>query len=372
MSQLAAAENLIIDMEPARWRLLSRNEIGEEVELVEIEPGSPLQYSPEFARTRRLPTNGSIPPELVRQVILGWSHEDESWHLGLLLMADLAAARGSRWCEIASWPDPDRNIFIDHAQRAGQSLAEALNRSFGYIEPKIKPVEVVPPPPLPALPITCGLWQLEAVGDGNLEFVRSRRWMVGRITRIVWYLLLVGAYVVLSLTTINTDLALPNAGTMLPNPELLPYLGLVIAILLVMAICYIIYEILTKPNRIVVDAESRSVSALHGNQVRWSHVAEDVQSVYVTQEVNKRGKKRTIYHGEINLHRGGGRFRRVIENGDEHDLPESPELTDDKGNAREEIIALDRHAVHSDLQAAGLYIAEALGNIACWYDQRVR
>ncbi|MEQ8673613.1 MAG: hypothetical protein RLP44_29425 [Aggregatilineales bacterium] len=375
MTQLAAAENLMIDMQPALWRLLSRNELGEETIMVEIEPGSPLRYTPEFARTRRLPTNGSIPAELIRQVVLGWSQEDEAWHLGLLLMADLAAARGSRWCEIASWPDPDRNVFLDHAQRAGQSLSEALNRSFGYIAPKVKPVEVAPPPPLPDLPITAGLWRVDHNDNGDLTFERSRRWLVGRMTRMAWYTLLVVAYLVLSLTTINTDLALPNAGTMLPNPELLPYLGLVIAGLLVLAILYIIYEILTKPNRIVIDPTNRTVSAMHGNQVRWSHVAEDIHSIYVTQEVNKRGKKRTIYHGEINLHRGGGRFRRILENNDEHELPDAPDLVDEDGNkvnAVEGITPLNGHNVYSDLQVVALYVSESLGNLACWYDQRIR
>lgn len=366
MSRLSAAENLVIEMENGLWRLFLRDELGEHKMLVEAVEGQPLRYNRRFARSRRLPPEGVLPRQAIRQVILGWSNEDESWHLGLLLVSDLANQRGSRWCEIASWPDPDRNVFLEHARRAGDALAQTLGLSFGFIEPKVRPAQVEPPP-LPELPVYCGMWTLER-GNGVLQFRRNRRWITSRIVRIIWYVLLTVTYIVLALTTLNTDLALPNAGTMLPNPELLPYLGLLVALILVGSILYYVYEILTEPNRIVIDPQQRVVVALRGDNVRWQHTADSLQSVYVTQVVSKRGRNRSLYHGELNLHLQDGQFHKLLQNDDEQDL----DNVDTSSPAQEYVDVLDRHTLNTDLQIAGVYIAEALGNLPCWYDQRTR
>ncbi len=370
MSQLSAAENLSINIDNGSWQLFARDEEGNSTQVVNITQGDPVRYSEEFARSRRLPSNGVLPVEYIRQVILGWSNEDACWHLGLLLINDLASARGSRWCEIASWPDPERNVFLGHAREAGESLSRTLNLPFGFIEPRAQPSEEkAPPPPLDILPINVGMWTADMTGDNQIQIVRERRWVTRRLFRIVWYSLLVIAYIVLSLTTLTTDLALPNAGTMLPNPELLPYLGLVVAVILSGIVLYSLYEILTKPNRIVIDGEAQSIIALKGKSPRWERSVGDVQSLYVTQEVNKRGKKRTIYHGELNLHLGGGDFLRLFHH-DEIDL--SAPADPDREKPREEIVPLDHYNAETDLQMVGLHIAETLNGMACWYDQRTR
>ena len=56
--------------------------------------GQPIKYLPVFAHKRRLPDTGRLPLDSIQRVVLGWSHEDESWHLGLLLGPELAEARG--------------------------------------------------------------------------------------------------------------------------------------------------------------------------------------------------------------------------------------------------------------------------------------
>src|SRR5690606_40996963 len=54
--------------------------------------------------------------------------------LGLLLEMELAQERGSRWCEIAHWPDPSTTVFQELAARAGESLAQVTTRPFHLVE----------------------------------------------------------------------------------------------------------------------------------------------------------------------------------------------------------------------------------------------
>lgn len=368
MNRISAAENLVIMIEPGQWRLLTHDELNTERPILEASTGNPLRYANSFASTRRLPPEGMLPADYVRQVIVGWSAQDESWHLGLLLGQTLADQRGSRWCEIAHWPDPDQTVFIDLAQEAGRGLARTLGCPLNVIP--ARPPEKAPPPPPPPLrplPITWGMWKLENNGDSGLHFVRSRRWVTSRLLRGLWYAFWVVVYVLLSLATLGTDLALPNAGTMLPNPELLPYLGLVAAVILVGMICFIIIEIATTPNRIIIDAAGRSIAALRGSSEHWRLKAGDLQSVYVTEIISKKGRKRVIHHAELNLHLGGGRFKHVLRHTQQEEA--ATPISDD---AHDGVLPLTPFTVKDDLQTAGLYVAEALGGVACWYDQRLR
>jgi hypothetical protein len=370
MDRISAAENLIIKMRPNHWRLLVGGETrGNEHVLVEAVNGQPLRYAAEFATSRRMPKNGELPVEYISQVVLGWSQDDESWHLGLVLAPDLAEARKSRWCALAHWPDPDGNVFIDMAQQAGTSLANALGRPFHLVPMRRRPEPAPPPePPLPELPLTVGTWKLERRTPAHLQLLRSSRWSVSRLTRATWYTSLSVVYVVLSTATLNTDLALPNAGTMLPNPEMLPYMGLVVAVMLILMTLYILYELIARPDRIVIDGERGRIVALRGNRKRWTLQRDQLQGVYVTQVVNRRGKKRKIYHGEINFLLGKKRFFRLIEQPER----EEPRREEYEEAAEEAVTSLTAFDVQDDLQAAGLHIARTLGDLPAWYDQRIR
>ena len=85
-----------------------------------------LHYNERFASTRRLPPTGVLTQGQVLQVIAGYQRADESWHLGVVLDAPLTESRGSRWVELAHWPDPDKTTFVDVAQSAGRGLATVL------------------------------------------------------------------------------------------------------------------------------------------------------------------------------------------------------------------------------------------------------
>ena len=197
MRRISAANHHIIEFSDHQWRLFAYNEEGEQRKLLEALSDAPLQYTAEFASTRRLPQNGFLPLEYVWQVVLGWSHDDDAWHLGLLLARDLADARGSRWCQIGYWPDADGTVFRDLAEETGQALAKILGRPFNIIPPRSALDHALS---LPELPLELGMWRLESTGANTLELVRSGRWLVSRWMRIAWLSLWAGVFAILSIS----------------------------------------------------------------------------------------------------------------------------------------------------------------------------
>ena len=392
MSQISAAENLVIDMEAERWRLLANG--GYETRaLMDASPGQPVRYLPGFGSTRRLPSSGQLPLEDVQRVVLGWSNKDEAWHLGLILEPDLAAARGSRWCEIAHWPDPDTNVFLDLASQAGKTLAATIARPFNLIPARVE--QPAPPPPpalLPPLPLRMGLWTLDWANNGKrkrgsdfiaesetgvtapeqraFQFLRTSSWTISKTLRIGWYSIWVVVYLILSIATLTRKLALPNSGTMLPTPEVLPFLGILSAVVLVGMILYNLYELFYKPDGIVVDPQTRTVTAFRGGSQLWQTFGDAALAVYVTQVVAKKSKKPVVHHGEINLHLGGEDFFQILEQGEgeESSRPWKVHFPLDE----ELVVPIDGDLVNTDLQAAALYVARALGNLPCRYDQRTK
>jgi hypothetical protein len=359
MSRISAASNLTIEMQADRWRLLVNGNADETV-LVEAISGQPLRYLPRFGNQRRLPDSGSLPVTYIQRVVLGWSTEDEAWHLGLVLEPSLAQARGSRWCEIAHWPDPETSVFADIAAQAGQTLARTITRPFNLIPPRSTPV-IAPPPPLPELPLQFDTWTFERSDQDQLQFRRVSGWARGRLIRILWYTLWIAVYVVLSVTTLQGTIALPS-------PEFLPFLGIAAALILVGMSGHILYQLLASPNRMVVS--SSGVAGMKGDSERWQVNPTQVRSVYVTQVVNKKGKKRSVQHGELNLLLQDGTFQHLFDQGQ---TVSSNHSDDGAANVMvaEALTPLRQADVYTDLQAAGMYIAQSL-NVPCIYDRRVK
>ena len=363
MTRISAADNWIIEFETNRWRLLSNSNEQERL-VVEAVNGQTLRYGAFFANKRRLPQQ-ELDPESIQQVTVGWSETDESWHLGFILAPELAATRGSRWCELAYWPDASAQAHAEQAEQAGEALGQATGRPFKVIPPRPRPEEAEKVAELPALPLNCGIWTLQREAK-NLVFKRSSAWIRSRLVRMAWYGFWLAIFVVLSVATLTTDLALPNSGLMLPNPELLPYLGLVAGAVLLLLILGIVYQIFTKPNRIIIEPDTRRIEAYRGTNPRWQWQADELSSVYVTQVVAQRGKKRTMQHGELNLYRADNDFAFVLALEQEEER-----LENNRDRPAEYVQPIGPEEVDTDLQAAGLYIAQSLGGLPCIYDQRV-
>ncbi|MEZ4667177.1 MAG: hypothetical protein R3E39_04540 [Anaerolineae bacterium] len=357
MERISAAGNLIIENDPIVWRLIATNNDEPRI-LVEAEMGKPVRYIEAFATKRKLSNSGILPLDLIQRVVLGWSQEDQSWHLGLLLESAIAESRGSRWCELARWPDPDVTIFSDVATQAGRTLARTIARPFNFIEPDsalAKPV-AAPPPPLRSLPLEFDQWKL--LRQSTLQLLRSSEWARSKWLRLIWYGVLASVYFVLSLVTLRGVIALPK-------PEFLPYLGLGVGAFLILVMLYTLFQLLNQPGRIVIQPDA--VRAMRSNTTSWQVDRDVVEAVYVSEVVNRKGKKQIIYHGEINLCLKDGRFQRLLEQPhsiEDDDIPK-PKDTDER------IIPLNLYNAQSDLQMAGLYVAQAL-NVDCRYDRRVK
>lgn len=362
MERIAAAENITIELSEARWRMIANGNVDPQV-LLEAESGQPVNYVTDFAATRRMPRSGSLQTSQIQRVVLGWSPGDEAWHLGLLLEMELAQARGSRWCEIAHWPDPSTTVFQDLAARAGESLAQVTTRPFHLVEPKPEAATVqAPPRPLPDLPLEVSdTWTLHAAESGDLHLLRAPR--VGRalLRRAIWYALWSVVYFVLVYLTLTSGIA-PS------NPAFLPYLGIFSGVVLVFLVFRNSWLFLTSPDRIVIDAEARQLRGQRGSTVRWMERGSNMQSIYVSQVIGRRrGKKPSPQYGELNLYLANGKFHHLIN-------AEHPEEYEQEPGTGEELPSdsvselTSQHAT-THLQAAALHIGKAL-DLPVWYDQR--
>ena len=362
MERISAAGNLSIEMDDSRWRLIANGDRAETV-VIEAEAGSPLRYTARFAQARRLPEAGTLPLQYIQRVVLGWSHSDESWHLGLLLGPELAQQRGSRWCEIARWPDPDITTFEMLATRAGETLAGVVGRSL-YIVP-IAPREAAParpPRPLPPPPLHFNLWTFEAEGNA-LQFRRARAWALGLVRRIVWYSFWIGVYALLIITTFTSGIAPPR-------PEFLPLLGGFAALVLVGINLRSLYLLATWPNRLRIDPTRQTVQALRGDSIRWQFERAEISGVYISHVISRRrpGRKSSaIHHSELNLQLSDGQFHHLLT----LELPQDQISESQDLPQQDEVLPLTADDVTTEAQAAAVYIATAL-DLPCWYDRRLQ
>lgn len=377
MTQSIASNQITVDYSYDKWRLIQMDNNDPKL-IAEATPETGLRYNKYFATTRFLPPTGAISAQDISQVILGWSYETDAWQLGITLSPQLASARNSRWCELVRWSDPDISIYEDEAKAAGQALADVLEIPFRDVPPSSPPKPA--PAPLPDLPLSVGIWTLDRVmtsegltsRDGELHLVRSQSYVNGKLGRIGWYTLWAVIYTVISIATLTSNLALPNAGTLLPNPQVLPYLGLVAALLLVGMIIQQIMQLLNEPDNIIISPYERSITGRRGRNIRWKVNANNIQSVYASEIVKKREAKPVVYHSELNLHLINGKFQRILV---EDEKISNANIDNDfliKKNRAEGVTPLDTHEITTRLQAFALYVAECLGDLPAWHDLRFK
>lgn len=369
MERISAARNLSIENQPECWRLIV-NGGGSERVLLEARPGEPLRYVTTFGVQRRLPASGVLPVENIERVVLGWSKQDEAWHLGLLLSDDVAQTRGSRWCGLAYWPDPELDLYRDIAGQAGQTLAQKLARPFIIVPPPAATpreqaaAEAITPAALPKLPIALHEWTLSRPQEGLLVLVLGARWGRARLLRALWFSFLSAVFLVLSIRSLEGIIA-PT------QPAFLPYLGIASAVFLLGASLRLIVTTLTRERRIEIDATSRTIRAVSGRRTRWILAADDLRGVYASHCLGKsrqNGQQRAVQYGELNLALKDGDFRRLLQHGPTDEFIAAPD-----GDAQllktERVVPLTPAAAQTLLQAVALHIAQALG-VPAYFDQR--
>jgi hypothetical protein len=377
MTRIAVSANSLVDYSPDRWRLIQVDDPNEPKLLVEAKTGAPLRYNGYFAVSRDLPESGEILEADLGQVVLGWSSESSSWQLGLTLSPEISLARSSRWFELLRLTNADPSLHEAKALQLGTALARTLDIPFASTAlqdstPEAEPVLLEP------LPLHLGMWRLEeaadkGAGEGELRLVREKRWLRAKQRQIAWYCLMTVLYLWVSSATLTSELGLPVAGTLIPDPSWLPYLGIVVAVLLLLAIARLLLVVMREPNAIVINPYEKTISARRGSRQLWKVNAGGVQSIYASEAVKKRGRRPTVLHGEINLHLLDGRFMPVLIDQEKivDALLPGRDPSAEKGRP-DDVHLLEPAAVSTPLQAAALHIAVCLGELSVWYDRRLK
>ena len=369
MDTVPAAENLSVELAPEAWRLLHSDLRGSH-ELLCAGPDAVLRYSEAFAWSRHLPAGGALANGHIEQVVLGWSESDQAWHLGLLLTSQLAALRDSRWCELASWPDPDQSDFLELAERAGQTLAALTGRPFQLLTPQApeplpqvrEPIfdEAPPPPerPLPDLPLAFSdTWSLETGSTGMLQLVRDPKVARAMTRRILWYALWAAVYVFLIVASHLSGIAMSG-------PVFLPLLAAFSALVLVLLIARNIVRRHNAPDLFIIDSFQHQIRARRGGTVLWIRRVEQIQSIYVSELQRKRRRRRdSLQYAELNLHLSSNQFQHLLQSAQ----PRS--IGGGEGDAAQGVSELAAHSYSTNTQAVALHIARAL-DLPVWLDRR--
>ncbi len=374
--RISAGGNLLIDAEQTRWRLLIHSG-GVERVLLEVESGQPMRATPTFAADRRLPES-TLLPDQVDRVAVGWSSSDEAWHLGLVLMPALAAQRGSRWVELAHFPDHQAALYGESAGRAGEKLAAQLNRPFTFVPakpaPPPQPVEIPAPPLNYPLPIKLSGWTLIQRAPAQFDLVRAPSWGRVRLLRVLWYVILAGVFLLLSVASLTSGIALPRMSGInievsgqtfvdipAPPPETLVIAGFVCAVLMIVMALITLVRTFSAIKRLNIDGEMRQVREMRGRRPVRSIPAGQLESVYASLIVSKFNERRPpvsrrAHYGELALRTKDGKFEHLASlNSIEDAIP----VTETSSN-QDQVTPLTTHSVHTPIHAAALYVARAL------------
>jgi hypothetical protein len=112
---------------------------------------------------------------------------------------------------------------------------------------------------------------------------------------------------------------------------------------------------------------------MRGKRVKQAIPVDQIAEVYVSQVVNKVGRRgksaqeRAVHHGEINLYLLDGEFKSILT---QQQFDETIPVTDDPLN-EEAIVPLTQYNARTRLQSAGLRIARTLG-LPAEYDKRLK
>ncbi len=400
---------MLVDYSQDRWRLIEIKDPTTPSLIVEAKKGAPFRYNGHFGRSRDLPENGEILGADLRQVVLGWSETAQAWQLGLTLSPEISLTRASRWFELLRISQAESTLDEEATTQLGQALAQVLALPFIAAATSEEEPEPEPEPaPLADLPLTLGRWRLhiaeaetraiEKAEPSALRLSRGPGWRRHQQWQLAKYALLAAIYLWVAGATLTSDLGLPNAGTLIgsltdalglsaiegfpPNDRLLPYLGLAVAALLVLALLRRAWLNLRVAHTFLIDPIDQSISAWRGRRQLWKISADALQAVYVSEVIKfgggrlgpfSRRQRLIVQHGEINLQLRDGNFRPLIIEGEKVLTPLRPaaELQAEKDRALG-ISPLEPADATTALQAVATHIAHSLGALPLWYDRRDR
>ncbi len=340
MKTIKVSDGLVIKIDQDEWRLVTDRSDG--LTLFSAGADRPAwSYRPEFARLRGLPSEGALPPDVVEEVVVGWSAADSAWHLGLLLRPDLAAERGGRWCLVARWSSLAAPVEQAVVEEAGRALAAALGKRLRVVGPRpagaargmpaaAPPLQETPgmaqavpapestAPRVPApitLPLDLGDWRLRQI-DLGLQLEHAGVWSGGSLWHVLWRGGLAALFITISVLTLRSEYAPVQ-------PAFLPYIGLAIGAGLTVAALVVVIRLL-RTEVVVIDAEEQQVR-------RHLDLTSDVIATYefseiaavVATQISQGGRQR----GE------NGTPDRMLHEGWLHLLLEAPRM--ETGKARE-------------------------------------
>jgi hypothetical protein len=141
-------------------------------------------------------------------------------------------------------------------------------------------------------------------------------------------------------------------------------MGLAVSLILLALAGKNLYQLLTAPDRVVIDRPTRTVRAYRRDSERWSRPEAHLRAVVVSEVAQQRHNKRTLQHLEINLLTVEDSYALVMDSETEFSIEQAGPLSD------EGLHPLDANRAETPSQAAGLYVAEALGGLPCYLDQR--
>jgi hypothetical protein len=300
METIHAAHNLTIEFSPTTWRLVNGSRLPDQpnTRLALIEAQSlGLACAPAFARTRQLLSDRLAPADVAR-IVVGWAPESHNWHLGLLLAARPETNYQTRWCGLATWPSGPAAESADAAAQAGQSLAQIIDRPFYLVPPPLEhraplisdtqplqptqrldvpAVEPVRPAVAPKLPP----FEFEQVAllpaPRGYVWQKRRAWLVTTVGKMVGLLVLAGLFLLLGIGS-------QTAGLAPVTPEWLPWLGLVVAGLLV-TMSLVAFKGLLDTSDILVDTTMRELRGQRrfDGRVRWRIPFESAMYLLISQ-----------------------------------------------------------------------------------------
>ena len=410
MTRILVSDDSLVDFSDDRWRLVRFDADARPSLLVEVRSGQNFRYDDYFGASRALPPLGEVAAGDIGEVVLGWSDEEAAWQLGMTLSQDLSFSRSSRWFEVLRFSQAAE----EDAKLVGRALADVMAKPFVASS---SPLDE-PPSMLAELPLDLGAWQLNGEGGGDknagagtLRFTRNSSWIKGRVRLVAWYGVLAGLYAWVSLASLTSDLGLPIAGTLIntvlgavvpvldslanltaelglpasvgqfitglgaaiTDPRLLAYLGLGVFVLLLLLIMRQLRLIQREADTLLIESDEPGISAWRGDDLRWRMAADEVQSVYVSELVKRRGKGMTVFHGEINLQLRDGRFRAVVVEDDKRNDALLAGVDGAAENGRSAgVYPLPAAEAATALQAAAAHVGAALGDLPVLYDRRTK